>query len=108
MAPVEFIGRYMKGWFDLAIADELHQLAGLSAGPNYGEEHGQPAIRALQGEYWEITGAAFLHIICCSGAGSIQSESSQARSSWSRFQRGGLVGRTATFSSASRFVSKLD
>jgi hypothetical protein len=29
MAPVEFIGRYMKGWFDLAIADELHQLAGL-------------------------------------------------------------------------------
>jgi len=28
MAPVEFIGRYMKGWFDLAIADELHQLAG--------------------------------------------------------------------------------
>jgi len=28
MAPVEFIGRHMKGWFDLAIADELHQLAG--------------------------------------------------------------------------------
>lgn len=31
MAPVEFIGRYMKGWFDLAIADELHQLAGGTA-----------------------------------------------------------------------------
>ena len=28
MAPVEYMGRYMKGWFDLAIADELHQLAG--------------------------------------------------------------------------------
>jgi hypothetical protein len=27
MAPVEYIGRSMKGWFDLAIADELHQLA---------------------------------------------------------------------------------
>jgi hypothetical protein len=27
-APIEFIGRYMKGWFELAIADELHQLAG--------------------------------------------------------------------------------
>jgi hypothetical protein len=51
MAPIEFIGRYMRGWFDFAIADELHQLAGLSAGPNYGEEHGQPAIRTLQGEY---------------------------------------------------------
>jgi hypothetical protein len=33
MAPIEFIGRYMRGWFDFAIADELHQLAGLSAGP---------------------------------------------------------------------------
>jgi hypothetical protein len=28
MAPIEFIGRYMRGWFDFAIADELHQLAG--------------------------------------------------------------------------------
>jgi hypothetical protein len=28
MAPIEFIGRYMGGWFDFAIADELHQLAG--------------------------------------------------------------------------------
>jgi SNF2 family DNA or RNA helicase len=27
MAPLEFIGRYMKGWWDYAIADELHQLA---------------------------------------------------------------------------------
>jgi hypothetical protein len=65
MAPIEFIGRYMSGWFDFAIADELHQLAGLSAGPNNGEERGQPAIRALQGEYWGITVAAHLHIICC-------------------------------------------
>ena len=59
MAPIEYIGRFMKGWFDFAIADELHQLAGLSAGPNYGEERGPPAIRALQGENWGITGAAF-------------------------------------------------
>jgi hypothetical protein len=29
MAPIEYIGRYMGGWFDFAIADELHQLAGL-------------------------------------------------------------------------------
>jgi hypothetical protein len=34
MAPVEFIGRYLKGWFDLAIADELHQLAGDTAQGN--------------------------------------------------------------------------
>lgn len=34
MAPVEFISRYMKGWFDLAIADELHQLAGDTAQGN--------------------------------------------------------------------------
>jgi hypothetical protein len=34
MAPVEFIGRYMKGWFDLAVADELHQLAGDTAQGN--------------------------------------------------------------------------
>jgi superfamily II DNA or RNA helicase len=27
MAPVEFIGRYMPGWFDYAICDEVHQLA---------------------------------------------------------------------------------
>jgi hypothetical protein len=34
MAPVEFLGRYMKDWFDLAIADELHQLAGDTAQGN--------------------------------------------------------------------------
>jgi hypothetical protein len=28
MAPIEFVGRYMPHWFDFAIADELHQLAG--------------------------------------------------------------------------------
>ena len=28
MAPIEFIGRYMPGWFDYAICDEIHQLAG--------------------------------------------------------------------------------
>ena len=31
MAPIEYIGRYMRGWFDFAIADELHQLAGDTA-----------------------------------------------------------------------------
>jgi superfamily II DNA or RNA helicase len=31
MAPIEFVGRYMGGWFDFAIADELHQLAGDTA-----------------------------------------------------------------------------
>jgi hypothetical protein len=34
MAPIEFIGRYMGGWFDFAIADELHQLAGDTAQGN--------------------------------------------------------------------------
>ena len=34
MAPVEFIGRYMRGWFDYAICDEVHQLAGDTAQGN--------------------------------------------------------------------------
>jgi hypothetical protein len=40
MAPLGYIGRYMKGWFDYAIADELHQLAQESAqGNNLGVLH---------------------------------------------------------------------
>ena len=34
MAPIEFIGRYMSGWFDYAICDEVHQLAGDTAQGN--------------------------------------------------------------------------
>jgi superfamily II DNA or RNA helicase len=34
MAPVEFIGRYMPGWFDYTICDEIHQLAGDTAQGN--------------------------------------------------------------------------
>jgi len=34
MAPVEFIGRYMPGWLDYAICDEIHQLAGDTAQGN--------------------------------------------------------------------------
>ncbi len=34
MAPIEFIGRFMGGWLDYAIADELHQLAGDTAQGN--------------------------------------------------------------------------
>jgi superfamily II DNA or RNA helicase len=34
MAPVEFIGRYLPGWFDYAICDEIHQLAGDTAQGN--------------------------------------------------------------------------
>lgn len=34
MAPLEFIGRYMKNFWDYAIADELHQLANDSAQGN--------------------------------------------------------------------------
>jgi superfamily II DNA or RNA helicase len=33
-APVEFVGRYMKKWFDYAIADEIHQLSGDTAQGN--------------------------------------------------------------------------
>src|SRR5580704_8093986 len=34
MAPLDFMGRYMKGWWDYAVADELHQLAGDTAQGN--------------------------------------------------------------------------
>ncbi|HEY0308129.1 MAG TPA: DEAD/DEAH box helicase [Acidobacteriaceae bacterium] len=34
MAPLEFISRYMKGWWDYSIADELHQLANETAQGN--------------------------------------------------------------------------
>ncbi len=34
MAPAEYIGRYMKNWFDYSIADEMHQLAGDTAQGN--------------------------------------------------------------------------
>ena len=34
MAPVEFIGRNMRRWFDYAICDEIHQLAGDTAQGN--------------------------------------------------------------------------
>lgn len=34
MAPIEFIGRFMPGWFDYAICDEVHQLAGDTAQGN--------------------------------------------------------------------------
>src|SRR6266481_5628036 len=34
MSPIEFIGRYMPGWFDYAICDEIHQLAGDTAQGN--------------------------------------------------------------------------
>ena len=34
MAPIEFIGRYMRGWFDYAVCDEIHQLAGDTAQGN--------------------------------------------------------------------------
>lgn len=33
-APLDFIGRYMKNWFDYAIADEVHELAGDTAQGN--------------------------------------------------------------------------
>jgi superfamily II DNA or RNA helicase len=34
MAPIEFVGRYMPGWFDYSICDEIHQLAGDTAQGN--------------------------------------------------------------------------
>lgn len=34
VAPVDFIGRYMNGWFDYAICDEAHQLANDTAQGN--------------------------------------------------------------------------
>jgi hypothetical protein len=58
MAPIEYIGRYMGGWFDFAVADELHQLAGLSAGPNNGEERGHLELQALQRKCSRVTVSA--------------------------------------------------
>ncbi len=34
MAPIEFIGRYLKGFFDYGIADEVHELKGETAQGN--------------------------------------------------------------------------
>jgi hypothetical protein len=34
MAPLDYMSRYMKDWFDYAIADELHQLSGDTAQVN--------------------------------------------------------------------------
>jgi hypothetical protein len=34
MAPLDFIGRYMKTWWDYTVADEMHQLAGDTAQGN--------------------------------------------------------------------------
>ena len=34
MAPAEYMGRYMPEWWDYAIADEIHQLAGDTAQGN--------------------------------------------------------------------------
>jgi hypothetical protein len=34
MAPAEYMGRYMSEWWDYAIADEIHQLAGDTAQGN--------------------------------------------------------------------------
>jgi hypothetical protein len=34
MAPLDYMGRYMKGFFDYAIADEIHQLSGDTAQGN--------------------------------------------------------------------------
>jgi hypothetical protein len=34
MAPAEYMGRYKPEWWDYAIADEIHQLAGDTAQGN--------------------------------------------------------------------------
>jgi len=34
VAPLDFIGRYMENWFDYALCDEAHQLAGATAQGN--------------------------------------------------------------------------
>lgn len=34
MAPLEYIGRYLKGWWDYALADEMHELNGDTAQGN--------------------------------------------------------------------------
>jgi hypothetical protein len=43
-APMDFIGRHLKGFFDYGVADEVHELKGLSAGTNNGEERGPPSF----------------------------------------------------------------
>ena len=47
MAPIEYIGRFMRGWFDFAIADELHQLAGDTAQGNDAGSLGRAGQRLI-------------------------------------------------------------
>ncbi len=56
MAPIEYIGRYMRGWFDFAIADELHQLAGDTAQGNGLGVLGRVAqrLRAIGEDRWNL------------------------------------------------------
>jgi hypothetical protein len=55
MAPIEYVGRYMRGWFDFAIADELHQLAGDTAQGNGLGVLGR-AAQEIDRAYWNADG----------------------------------------------------
>jgi superfamily II DNA or RNA helicase len=54
MAPLDFMGRYMKGFFDYAIADELHQLAGDTAQGN-----GLAVLSRISHKLIGLTGTSF-------------------------------------------------
>lgn len=52
MAPIEYIGRFMPEWWDYAIADELHQLANLTAQGNaLGVLARRKAIFGIDGDF---------------------------------------------------------
>ena len=42
MAPMEFIGRYLDGFFDYGIADEVHELKGRDGAR---QRLGNPGVR---------------------------------------------------------------
>ena len=51
MAPIDFMGRYMKGFFDYAVADEVHQLANETA-----QGQGLAVLRSIAAKLIKLTG----------------------------------------------------
>jgi hypothetical protein len=68
-APMDLIGRHLKGFFDYGIADEVHELKGLSAGTNNGEERGAPGLRTPIRQCSGNTGSAFTSALFPAGGG---------------------------------------
>jgi len=55
MAPAEYMGRYMPEWWDYAVADEIHQLAGDTAQGNGAPNQQHRDEQSLVKLYMELT-----------------------------------------------------